>query len=67
LSTDEEIAETFNAEITEKSNQVLNKSGIFPFIEGLSGFSVAHLHKLDEEDLALLARICQREGDCDGV
>jgi hypothetical protein len=62
VSTDEEIAETFNAEILEKSKQVLNKSGIFPFIEDLSGFSIAHLHKLDLDDLVLLDRICQQEG-----
>ena len=62
MSAESEIAEVFNAEITEKSKQVLNKSGIFPFIENLSGFSIAHLHKLDEEDLILLDRICQQEG-----
>jgi hypothetical protein len=62
LSTDEEIAETFNAEIIEKSKQVLNKSGIFPFIENLNGFTIEHLHKLDEEDLILLAKIYQQEG-----
>ena len=64
MSTEEEIAEVFNAEINEKSNQVLNKFGIFPFIESLNhGYSIAHLHKLDEEDLILLDKISQQEGD----
>jgi len=63
LSTEDEIAEVFNAEIKEKSKQVLNKFGIFPFIESLHhGYSVEHLHKLNEEDLKLLDKISQQEG-----
>jgi len=63
VSTESEIAEVFNAEINERNKLLFNKSGIAPFIKDLNyGYSIEHLHKLDEEDLILLDRICQQEG-----
>lgn len=37
MSTSEEIAEVYLSDIAEKSNQVMNRKGIVPFLVGNSG------------------------------
>ena len=66
MSTDEEIAEVFNDEINRKNQQVLSKSGIYPFLGNLDGFQIEHIHGLSEDEMELLTRILEQEGDCDG-
>ena len=63
MSTDEEIAESFNEDIQAKSKIVLNKFGIYPFLNNMDGFNIEHIHDLSEDDLELLAKIL----DCDSV
>ena len=49
MSTSKEIQEVFQAEIEQKSRQVLNKEGIKPFLEGLDGFQIERLIDLHPE------------------
>lgn len=57
MSDTDEILEVFHDDIRGKEQQILNKSGIYPFINNLNGFQIEHIHGLDEDDLELLARI----------
>lgn len=67
MSTDEEIAEVFNDDINRKSQQVFNKHGIMPFLEGMDSCQIKELYRglLDEDDHALLQKILDAdfEGD----
>ena len=63
MSDTEEILDVFYSDIQQKEKQVLNKSGIYPFLGNLEGFSIEHIHGLTEEDSDLLARITEQEGD----
>jgi len=63
LSTDEEIAEVFNDDINRKSQQVFNRQGIMPFLDGLDSCQIKELYRglLDEDDRKLLRRILDND------
>ena len=60
MSNTDEILEIFYSDIKQKENQVLNKSGIYPFLDNLDGWQIENFY-LDEEDHILLARISERD------
>ena len=62
MSDTDEILDVFYDDIRQKENQVLIKSGVYPFVENLDGFQIEHRFGLTEEELELLARISEQEG-----
>jgi len=73
LSNAEEIAEVYYGEIQGKTNQVLSKSGILPFLSDsetfnpsnpktLDGFHIERLYKqiLNSDDTGLLERLYRK-------
>ena len=60
MSDTDEILTVFYSDIKQKEKQLVNKSGIYPFLDNLDGFQVED-YNLDEEDRVLLARISERD------
>ena len=56
MSDTDEILDVFYDDIQRMERQIINKSGIYPFIEHMDGFQSEHIWGLDEDDLDLLAR-----------
>ena len=67
MSTDEEIAEVFNDDINRKSQQIFNRQGIMPFLDGMDSCQIKELYRglLDEDDHALLQRILDNDPEGD--
>lgn len=65
MSTSKEIQEVFNDEINKKSQQLFNRAGIKPFLDGMNSYQIKELYQgiLDEDDRALLTRILQQDKD----
>lgn len=65
ISTDEEIREVFESDIADKTRIVKSKHGVLPFLDGLESMQIEELlfGLVDEDDLALLARILENEGE----
>lgn len=63
MSTSKEIRKVLNDDISDKSQQVLTRAGIMPFLEGMGGYHTEELYGglLDEEDRVLLTRISERD------
>ena len=57
MSDTKEILDVFYSDIHQKERQIINKSGMYPFIDHLNGFQTEHIHNLEEEDLILLDKI----------
>jgi len=61
VSTDEEIREVYESDISKKSNLVFKRQGILPFIRDGKNLSIESvLGKEMTEDLAWLAEIFDR-------
>ena len=60
MSDTKEILDVFYSDIKNQERQVINKSGIYPFLEGLDGFQIED-YNLDEEDRILLTRISDKD------
>jgi len=63
VSTSKEIRKVLNDDISNKSQQVLTREGIMPFLEGMGGYHTEELYGglLDDNDQELLARISERD------
>ncbi len=60
MSSDEEINQVYQQEIHDKTRQVANRQGVYPFLEDFD-YSIFDIYDLSDEDRELLRQILEED------